>query len=167
VAVALAALVVVMRATALDLPPVGRLAAACRTWLFPDLTAVQLLVLVLGVLGVTVITRAGASAVRTYRVARAGMRGLRSSRALAGRPRARVIENAAPMAFCAGLLRPRTYISTGALDKLDDRELQAVLAHEAHHAERRDPLRLFVAQVLADALFFLPIMRHLRRRYAT
>jgi hypothetical protein len=34
--------------------------------------------------------------------------------------------------------------------------LEAVLAHERHHARRRDPLRLCVARVLAHALFMLP-----------
>jgi hypothetical protein len=67
-----------------------------------------------------------------------------------------VIEDAEPRAFCAGLLRPRVYVSTGALAILDDGALQAVILHERHHAGRRDPLRLAAGRVVARALFFVP-----------
>jgi len=62
-----------------------------------------------------------------------------------------VIPGAQPLAFCAGLLRPRVYVSTGALERLGEAELAAVIAHEAHHAARRDPLRLLVARAIGDA----------------
>ena len=69
-----------------------------------------------------------------------------------------------PQAFCAGLLHPRVYVSRGALELLGAAELSAVLAHERHHARRRDPLRLASTRVLADALFFVPPLRELIRR---
>jgi hypothetical protein len=69
-----------------------------------------------------------------------------------------------PLAFCAGLLRPRVYVSTGALELLDDPALEAVLAHERHHARRRDPLRLAAGRVLARALFFMPGLNELADR---
>jgi len=75
-----------------------------------------------------------------------------------------VIADDRPRAFCAGLISPRIYISTGAIAVLDDRALQAVLAHERHHAVRRDPLRLAVGRVFSEALFFLPGLRELIRR---
>jgi hypothetical protein len=77
-----------------------------------------------------------------------------------------IIDDPLPRAFCAGLLRPRIHVSRGALDLLDDDELSAVVAHEAHHARRRDPLRIFIARALADALFFLPVLRRLAERYS-
>ena len=70
------------------------------------------------------------------------------------------------MAFCAGWLRPRVYVSTAVVDRLSDTELVAVLAHEQHHGVLRDPLRLAVGRVLCTALFFLPILRPLHDRYA-
>ncbi|HEV2059684.1 MAG TPA: M56 family metallopeptidase, partial [Solirubrobacteraceae bacterium] len=70
-------------------------------------------------------------------------------------------------AFCAGLISSRIYVSTGALAALDGDELQAVVTHERHHARQRDPLRIFVARVLADAMFFLPAARRLGERYAS
>jgi Zn-dependent protease with chaperone function len=89
----------------------------------------------------------------------------------AGSPRAIdgawVIDDVRPQAFCAGLLRPRVYISTGALDLLDAPELAAVLAHEHEHAMRRDPLRLACGRVLVAGLFFIPgLSRLVQRQHA-
>ncbi|MHB8692601.1 MAG: M56 family metallopeptidase [Solirubrobacteraceae bacterium] len=80
---------------------------------------------------------------------------------------ARLIEDERPLAFCAGLLRPRVYISTGAAAMLDERALAAVLEHERHHAGRRDPLRLAAGRVLAGSLFFVPGLRELARAQQT
>ena len=101
---------------------------------------------------------------------------LRAHRRLAAhaarhRPAARppdggAIDVAAPLAFCAGWLRPRVYVSTEGLARLSESELRAVLAHEQHHEALRDPLRLAVSRVLCQALFFLPVLRLLHDRYA-
>jgi Zn-dependent protease with chaperone function len=74
-----------------------------------------------------------------------------------------VIEDERLESFCAGLWRPRVYITSGALAVLDAPALHAVLAHERHHARRRDPLRLAASRVIARSLFFLPAVRELRR----
>ena len=71
-------------------------------------------------------------------------------RVIAGR-HVLVVPSARPLAFCAGLLQPRVYVSTGALERLGEAELAAVVAHEAHHAARRDPLRILVARAIGDA----------------
>jgi beta-lactamase regulating signal transducer with metallopeptidase domain len=44
---------------------------------------------------------------------------------------------------------------------LSAEELTAVLAHEAVHRRRRDPLRLFALRTLASLLFWLPVLRRL------
>lgn len=76
-----------------------------------------------------------------------------------------VVEDRRPQAFCAGLLRPRVYVSTAAVALLDESALDAVIAHEFHHARRRDPLRLAVGRVLVRALFFMPGLAGLARRH--
>jgi Zn-dependent protease with chaperone function len=76
-----------------------------------------------------------------------------------------VVADDRPEAFCMGYLRPRIYVSTGALDGLSEDELSAVLAHECNHLVRRDPLRMLVGRAAADALFFLPPLRRLLNRY--
>jgi hypothetical protein len=74
-----------------------------------------------------------------------------------------VIDDERPEAFCAGLLQPRVYVTTGALARLDGPALDAVLVHEREHARRRDPLRLAASRAIARSLFFLPAIRELRR----
>ncbi len=76
-----------------------------------------------------------------------------------------MFEDERPCAFCAGLVRPRVYVSSGAVATLDEPALQAVILHERHHARRRDPLRLATGRVLARALFFMPGLRELVRRH--
>jgi bla regulator protein blaR1 len=77
----------------------------------------------------------------------------------------RVIDDRQAHAFCAGLLRPRVYITTAALARLDDGALAAVLAHERHHARCRDPLRLATGRVMTRSLFFVPWLRSLHERH--
>jgi Zn-dependent protease with chaperone function len=48
----------------------------------------------------------------------------------------RAFDSARPVAFTAGLLRPTTWISTGALARLAPEELEAVLWHERAHVRR-------------------------------
>lgn len=68
-------------------------------------------------------------------------------------------------AYCAGLVRPHVYVTSAAVRALGERELAAVIAHERHHARRRDPLRLVLVRAIGDALFFLPGLRRLGERY--
>jgi len=77
-----------------------------------------------------------------------------------------VVRDARPVAFCAGLVRPAVFVSDSALRRLGERELRAVVEHEAHHARRRDPLRLVAAQTASDAFGFLPPLRGLAQREA-
>jgi hypothetical protein len=76
-----------------------------------------------------------------------------------------IIPDDRPLAFCAGLLRPRVCVSSGAVALLDQPALRAVLLHERHHARRRDPLRLAAGSVIARALFFVPGLAELMRQH--
>lgn len=53
----------------------------------------------------------------------------------------RIIESAAPLAWCSGLWRPQIYVSRGLLELLQPQQLAVVLAHEQAHVLRRDNLR--------------------------
>lgn len=142
--------------------------AACQTVVIPDVSLAGALSLVLGVLSFAVIGLALTSAWRQLRASRRFVRALDIvERRSVGGATVAVVDERDPLAFCAGLLRPRIYVSTAALAALDGDELQAVVAHERHHARQRDPLRILVARLLADALFFLPAARRLGERYAS
>jgi Zn-dependent protease with chaperone function len=130
---------------------------------YPAANAGAIVVLALATLGVLVLA-AGLSAVaRELRADRRFRRAVVVCRS-SGVGGACVIAGARPQAFCAGLFRPRVFLSVGALELLDGRELDVVLAHERHHANRHDPLRLACGRVLADALFFLPAVRSMVER---
>ena len=147
-------------------PSAAALIEACQSFALPELTALSILTLVLGSGAFAVIALAIRSVLRQARASRRFLATLQIIGARSGLPRTFVFADQAPQAFCAGLLRPRIYVSTGAIAALADDELQAVLAHERHHARCRDPLRLLIARTARDALFFLPGMRQLADRYA-
>jgi bla regulator protein blaR1 len=130
---------------------------------YPVANVAAVVVVLLAVLGlaVTALTCVGAVreliAARRFRLRMGAAQMARIDDAL-------VIRDERPHALCAGLLRPQVYVSTGAVAMLDEATLQAVLAHERHHARRRDPLRLAAGRVLARSVFFVPGLRELVSR---
>jgi hypothetical protein len=73
----------------------------------------------------------------------------------------RWVEGLPNPAFTAGFWTPRVYVASELASMLSDDELQTVLAHEAAHVRRRDPLRLSALRFLACTLFYLPVLRRL------
>jgi hypothetical protein len=65
---------------------------------------------------------------------------------------------------CAGLFSPTVIISRGMMELLDEGQLTAVLAHEAAHVRRHDPARALAVRCAANALFYLPLVRHLSKK---
>jgi Zn-dependent protease with chaperone function len=156
-------LAVALRAVTFAAPSATALASACRSFTLPELTFVSVASLALGSLALAVVLRAVRSLLRQLRASRRFLRALSIRGPAPGG--AVVFDDARPQAFCAGLLRPRVYLSTSAAETLSAQELDAVLAHEAHHARLRDPLRVLIARMLSDALVFLPAVRRLGERY--
>jgi len=64
-----------------------------------------------------------------------------------------------PLAFCAGALRPRIFVTRSLVCQLKPAELDAVLLHEEHHRRRRDPLRYAMRRAAADAGFYVPLLQ--------
>jgi Zn-dependent protease with chaperone function len=141
------------------------LAVAGQQFTYPAVNAAAAILLTLAVLGAAVIIVAMRTGWRQVHATRAFLSELRIIGPLEGYPTVHVIDDHAPQAFCAGYVRPRVYVSTGALHLLSEAELQAVLAHEHHHRDVHDPLRLAWGRVLAQALFFMPVLRRLHDRY--
>ena len=148
-------------------PPVEDLLAACGRLVPAGLSPAGVVLLGLGGVALIVVVRGVRSMLTEVGAqlrVRSGLR-LAVEHELDG-AFVRLFTSSRPQAFCAGLLRPRVFLSSTARDRLCQAELRAVLAHEGHHVRRRDPLRLLAARVLADALFFVPALRRLGRRYA-
>ena len=164
-AVALA-LVVSLGQASWSIPSASTLLDACRK-VVPDVDARSLAVLGLSGFGFAVIALTARSAVRRARASSRVIAELTVLREQAiGATVVRLFEHPSALAFCAGLVRPRIYVSAGAVEALSADELSAVVAHEEHHARQRDPLRMFAVRVLADGLFFAPALQRLADRYA-
>jgi Peptidase family M48 len=145
---------------------VGRFDVAGLVLSYPKLNGADWLLIGLAAVGATAITVAGRGAWRQRSAYRGFLDRLEVLGRLPGHPTVKVIAGTRPEAFCAGYLRPSIYISQGALELLSTPELDAVLAHERHHTVVRDPLRFAFGRILSQALFFAPVLRALRDRYA-
>lgn len=167
-ATAMVALSIVIGSLEFGLPPLATLLEACRQFIPHHLAVDDVLILALTLLDGIIL----------YRVARSLTGQLRAnSRLLKGLPllgrrtitgsKVEIVDASKPLAFCCGYLRPRIYISSGALKALSGDELQAVIAHEAHHQGRYDPLRMLILRVLADGLLFMPLVKRLSDRFQT
>src|SRR5262245_41878706 len=73
----------------------------------------------------------------------------------------RVVAGVPIPAFRTGWARPRVYIAADLGTRLSEAEVEAVLAHEAAHVARRDPVRLSLLRFLSCVLFWLPALRRI------
>lgn len=71
-------------------------------------------------------------------------------------PTIRLLRTDAPLAVSGGLRRPTVVLSSWLLERLDRRELEAVLGHELAHLARRDHLTRWCGRLLRDATVYLP-----------
>ncbi|MEX0851166.1 MAG: M48 family metallopeptidase [Gaiellaceae bacterium] len=73
---------------------------------------------------------------------------------LAATPEVRIVEDAAPNAYAAGLRPEKSFVgvTTGLLATMPQRELEAVLAHEVSHIRNRDTYLMTIATVFAGVI---------------
>ncbi|QPC83119.1 M56 family metallopeptidase [Phototrophicus methaneseepsis] len=76
-----------------------------------------------------------------------------------------LVQSSEPTAFCFGFLNPQVCLSTGLVNLLSKKQLQAVLLHEDYHRQRCDPLRILLLNTLCSTLFFLPFVQEWRRLF--
>lgn len=69
-------------------------------------------------------------------------------------PEVRIVDDPAPNAFAAGLRPEKSYVgvTTGLLETMPKRELEAVLAHEVAHIRHRDTYLMTMAVVFAGVI---------------
>lgn len=74
-----------------------------------------------------------------------------------------VLDHPVPVVYCIPSRTRPIVVSSGALDQLEDSELQAVLTHERAHLHHRHHVLLTMVDALAAALAWLPTFRAARR----
>lgn len=165
--IAAAAFAAAIAARAVDptLPTPAALRTICAGMLSGESAVGRMIILALAGIGIAVPLRAAQSVLRQLQVTRRFLRTLSVTHTQPGSPRLVIVRDDRLLAFCCGYLRPRIYLSTAAKKLLDEAELLAVLAHERHHAHRRDPLRVLIAQGLRDAVFFVPVLGRCQLRF--
>lgn len=71
-------------------------------------------------------------------------------------PAVRILPAGGPLAASGGLRRPTVVLSPWLIERLDERELDGVLAHELAHLARRDHLAGWLGRLLRDMMAYLP-----------
>ncbi|OME75948.1 hypothetical protein BK120_30255 [Paenibacillus sp. FSL A5-0031] len=77
-----------------------------------------------------------------------------------------VIKESAFVALSFGLLKPRILISTGAIARFNDEEIEAILFHELYHCKSYHPLQMNFLTLLSKGLAFVPVIKDLTHYYA-
>ncbi|WP_169989084.1 M56 family metallopeptidase [Microbispora sp. H10836] len=122
----------------------------------------------LAVLATALVLAAGAMALRLAvpRIART-VRGRREhremldmvARDLVTKPDVRVLDHPMPLIYCLPARERPIVVTTGALERLEPAEVEAVLAHERAHLRQRHHLILVLADALSSAIPWLGTLR--------
>jgi Zn-dependent protease with chaperone function len=70
-----------------------------------------------------------------------------------------LVDHAQPVAYCVAGPQPTVIVTTGALQALDPRQLDAVLAHERAHLTYHHHWLLAIARIASQVLPFIPLAR--------
>ncbi len=72
-----------------------------------------------------------------------------------------VIKDENLFSFCFGILSPHIIITANLVNRLSNKELEAVFLHEQAHIQSHDPLKILFGKTMASTFFFLPIFSEL------
>lgn len=76
-----------------------------------------------------------------------------------------VVKNSNTLAFTMGFIKPSIVLSTGLIQMLEEDELKAVIEHESFHQNNHDPLKIFILELIAHSLWFIPLTKWCHQNY--
>jgi len=76
-----------------------------------------------------------------------------------------IIRSDQKQAFSFGLVRSKIIISTGLINNLTTKELEAVILHELAHLKYHHSVKFFISRLLTAGLFFLPVINQLANKF--
>lgn len=80
-------------------------------------------------------------------------------------PSVYLLKTLKPVAYTFGLFKTSICVSQGILEKLSSEELEALISHEAAHIYRRDVFFTWLAVLMKDIMFVLPISHWLVSKF--
>lgn len=78
-------------------------------------------------------------------------------------PPVRIVHDESPVLLCRGVRHPALVASAAVAERLDDRQLDAALAHELVHVRHRDPLLGWILMAARTLMFFNPFVQLMAR----
>jgi Zn-dependent protease with chaperone function len=76
-----------------------------------------------------------------------------------------IVKSEQSLAFTMGIRSPSIVLSTSLINLLEEEELKAVIEHERFHQNNRDPLLIFILQIIAQSLWFIPLTKWCYENY--
>lgn len=70
-------------------------------------------------------------------------------------------------AYTIGLFKPRIVVSQTLVQRLTEKQLEAVILHELYHLRNRHVLWLLFSRLISSLFFFVPLIEHLARQLRT
>ncbi|MFC0478212.1 M56 family metallopeptidase [Robertmurraya beringensis] len=77
-----------------------------------------------------------------------------------------VVKSSSVLAFTMGYIKPTIVLSTGLIQLLEKDELRAVIEHETFHKNNCDPLKVFLLEIIAQSLWFIPLTHWCQQNYS-
>lgn len=81
--------------------------------------------------------------------------------------RVKLIKNHNLFSFCTGIFSSRIFITSGLVNTLTEKELEAVLLHEQAHLNHHDPFKTILTKTIQSVFFFLPLFSEIRKHMST
>ena len=75
-----------------------------------------------------------------------------------------IVENSEDYAFTVDWFSPKIVLSFDLLNRLSNRQLEAVVLHEYYHSKNKHPLLLITSEILSSSLILLPILKELTKK---
>ena len=75
-----------------------------------------------------------------------------------------IVEDRKDYALTIDWFSPKIVVSSGLLQRLPYKQLEAVILHEYYHAKFKHPLLLIVGEILSSSLSLLPLLKDLTRK---
>ena len=75
-----------------------------------------------------------------------------------------IVEDGKDYALAIDWFSPKIVVSSGLLQRLPYKQLEAVILHEHYHAKFKHPLLLIIGEILSSSLSLLPILKDLAKK---